>query len=94
MVETRLGTTVVETPKRIYNPTTDKYQDLTKLSEDGYCRKFLAMWSHADSVDTIDVDSSPVLSFDKERFELRETDGQYVLVKREAESEFGGMVLE
>jgi len=93
-VETYIGTTAVETPARVYNPTTEKYQDLRKLSEDGYCRQFLALWSHMDSCGTIDVDSAPVLTFDKDRFEMQETDGQYVLVKRDAESSFGEMLLD
>jgi len=92
-VETNIGTTVVETPARVFNPTTEKYQDLRNLSEDGYCRQFLALRSHMDSCSTIDVDSAPVLTFDKDRFEMQETDGQYVLVKRESEGQFGEMVL-
>lgn len=92
-VETTIGTMVVETPKRIKNPTTGQYQDLTKLSEDGYCRYFLALLSHMDSVDTISVDEAPVLTFGKDRWELRETDENHVLVKREAESEFGERVI-
>ena len=93
-VETELGTTVVETPKRVYNPINDEYRDLTKLSEDGYCRRFLALRSHMNSVDTINVDSAPVLSFDKDRFELQETDDHYFLVKKEGESEFGQRIIE
>jgi len=46
-----------------------------------------------DNAGTINVDDAPVLSFDKSRFDLRETDGQYVLVKKEPESEFGKCVL-
>jgi len=92
--KTVIGTMEVETPKRVKNQTTDKYQDLTNLSETGYCRQFLALYSHMDSVHTINVDESPVLSFDKDRFDLRETDGQFVLVKQEPASEFGEMVLD
>jgi hypothetical protein len=93
-IETAIGTTVVETPQRVYNPVNDEYRDLTKLSEDGYCRRFLALRSHMDTVGTINVDSAPVLSFDKERFELQETGGHYVLVKKEGESGFGERVVE
>jgi len=92
-VETDIGTTVVETPARVYNPTTDQYQDLRKLSEDGYCRRFLALLSHTDSAGTINVDTAPVLTFDKDRFELSETEDHIVLTKRDAESEFGDRVL-
>lgn len=92
-VETAIGTTVVETPRRINNPVVDEYRDLTNLSEDGYCRKFLALLSHMDSQRTIDVDSAPVLSFDKDRWELREQEGQIVLVKRDPEGDFGERVL-
>lgn len=91
-IETAIGSMVIETPRRVSNPTTDKYQDLTNLKEDGYCRQFLALYSHHSRVNTIDLDSAPMLSFDKDRWELEELDGSYLLVKREPESKLGQML--
>lgn len=83
---------VVETPKRIINPTTDKIQDLTNLKDDGYCRQFLALYSHYSTVNTIDLEAAPMLSFDKDRWELEEQDGSFLLVKREPESKLGKLL--
>lgn len=93
-VETRLGTTVVETPRRVHNPVTERTEDLSKLSEDGYCRRFLALLSHTDGCHTVDFSSTPVATFDKDKWGLEERDNQFVLTKKEAESEFGKMLLE
>jgi len=93
-VETCLGTTVVKTPKRINNPITERTEDLTNLSKDGYCRRFLALLSASGGPDIIDLNSSPVATFDKDRWEFRETDGNFVLVKRNAETKFDEKVLE
>jgi len=93
VVRTDIGTTVVVTPKRVQNPVTERTEDLTNLSADGYCRRFLALLAATNTPDHVDVGSSPVLTFDKSRWELRETDGQHVLVKREAETKFDGKVL-
>lgn len=92
-VETDIGTTVVETPKHVTNPVTDRREDMTRLSEDGYCRKFIALEYASNSPDHVDLGSSPVLHFDKDRWELRELDGSYVLVKRDPESELDDLVL-
>lgn len=93
-VETVVGSMVLETPKRVYNPVSDEYRDMRQLSEDGYCRRFLAVLSAMNSVDTINVDESPVLTFDTDRWELRESEGQIVLVKREPEARFEELVLD
>ena len=93
-VETRLGTTVVETPKRVKNPITERTEDLTNLSKDGYCRRFLALLSATGGPDVVDLNSSPVATFNKDRWEFRETDGNFVLVKRNAETKFDEKVLE
>ncbi|KDE56700.1 hypothetical protein EL22_25365 [Halostagnicola sp. A56] len=92
-VLTDIGTTVVETPKRIENPVTGRTEDLTNLSKDGYCRRFLAHLSASNSPDVIDLSSSPVLTFDKDRWEIEENGGAFVLVKREAEGRFGEKIL-
>jgi hypothetical protein len=92
-VETCLGTTVVETPKRINNPITERTENLTNLSKDGYCRRFLALLSATGGPNVVNLNSSPVATFDKDRWELRETDGNFVLVKRNAETKIDEMVL-
>jgi len=90
-VETTVGSKVVETPKRIYNPVRKKRQDLTKLSEDGYCRRFLALKYALENRDPFE--NSPVFTFDTDRWEIEERNGTYVVTKKEAESEFDEMVL-
>lgn len=92
-VRTDVGESIVTTPKRIRNPVTDRTEDLTNLSADGYCRRFLALLSASNSPDVVDLGSSPVLTFDKDRWQLQEQDGQYVLVKREAETALDEAVL-
>lgn len=93
-VRVDIGTRVVEVPRRFRNPLTDKTHDLTNLSDDGYCKKFLALLHATNSPDVVDLGSSPVLTFDKDRWELQEQEGQHVLVKREPETEFGARVMD
>lgn len=94
-VKTQIGTSVVETPTRLYNPVTERYERVENLSEDGYCRRFLAiLHAQTGGVNKIDLNASPVASFDKDKWELRETDGHYCLQKREAETRFDELVLE
>jgi len=83
-VATRVGATVYETPKRIYNPVTEEYERIDKLSEDGYKRRFLALRHTSQTTNTIDLDSHPVAHFDAEKWECREQDGDYILIKRDA----------
>lgn len=93
-VETTIGTAVVETPRRLYNPTTDQYQDLTKLSEDGYCRKFLAMlYAQNGGVNTINLTWSPVNTFAKGLWEYKEGGEYHILKKRRAEYELDEIVM-
>lgn len=88
-----IGTSVVEVPRYIRNPLTDRRHDLTKLSEDGYLKPFLALQHASNSSDVIDLGSTPVLTFDKDRWELRDNEGQHVLAKRDPESRYGEVVL-
>lgn len=92
-VQTDIGTAVVETPKRVKNPVTDETRDLTQLSRDGYCRRFLALLSARNSPDVINLNSSPVATFDKERWQLEETEEHYVLQKTSAETHLDEVVL-
>lgn len=92
-VRVNIGTNVLEVPRRLKNPITDRREDLTKLSDDGYLKPFLAFRCARMGPDVVDLSDSPVLTFDDDRWEYREVDGQHVLVKREAESKLDEMVL-
>lgn len=92
-VETVVGTMVLRTPRYLRNPVTNKRVDMTSLSTDGYCRRFLATLVSASNQNTINFSKTPVATFSKDKWELRETDGSYVVVKRDAESEYGERVL-
>lgn len=92
-VRVDVGTAVLEVPQHIRNPLTERRHDLTKLSDDGYLKPFLALLAATNTPDHINLGSAPVLTFDKDRWERREMDGQHVLVKREAETKFEEMVL-
>lgn len=92
-IRVQIGTTTLEVPKRVTNPTTGKTQDLANLSEDGYCLKFLAAWSHFNKQNAVNLDEAPVITLDKDRWELEETENHVVARKREADSKFGEMVL-
>lgn len=92
-VRVDIGTSVVEVPRRLSNPLTDRREDLTRLSDDGYLKPFLAFLYARTGPDVVDLSDSPILTFDKDRWEQQEQDGYHVLVKREAESKFDEMVL-
>lgn len=93
-VQVNIGTTVVKLQRWQRNPITDRRHDLTKLSDDGYLKPFLALLHEQSGPDVVDLGSSPVLTFDDERWEYREKEGHHVLVKREPESKFDELVLE
>jgi len=80
-VQTHVGTTVYETPDRVYDPENDEYVRLSNLSEDGYKRKLLAYKTARGSPAVIDLDNEDILSFDKEKWSLEETDGSFLLKK-------------
>lgn len=77
-LEVPIGTTVLNVPKSVYNPTTGKHQDLTALSEDGYRLKFLAVWAYFNNQNTVNLSEAPVLTLDKDKWEFEETDGHIV----------------
>lgn len=95
-VRVAFGTTVLEVPAKIRNPTTERRHDLRNLSDDGYLKPFLALYYHFAnrSEDIINLGSAPVLTLSKDRFEYQEMDEGHVLVKRQAETKFEEMVLE
>jgi len=86
-VQTAVGSTVYETEKRVKNPVSDEYERIDEMSTDGYKRRFLALRSATHSPDVIDLSSSPVASFDKDKWDLRDEGDSYVLVKSEAADE-------
>lgn len=88
------GTRILTVPRHIVNPFTDRRHDLTKLSDDSYLKPMLALKAATNSSDHINLRESPVLTFGKDRWEMREQDGQYIVVKREPESKFGEKLLE
>lgn len=65
---------------------------MTKLSDDGYLKRFLAVLTKLHQ-DTIDLSNAPVLSFDEERWEIDHEEGRVTLQKREPESQYGEAVL-
>lgn len=93
-VETDIGTAVVETPKRVRNPVTERTEDMRNLSADGYCRRFLAVLSASSTPSVVNLDASPVATFDKDKWRMEERDGRYVLVKRDTETKLDELVLE
>lgn len=92
-VRVDIGTTVLEVPKRLTNPITERTHDLTNLSDDGYLKPFLAHLHASNSPDVVDLGSSPVLTFDKDRWKFEDRDGIVVIRKREAETPLDGMVM-
>ena len=47
-----------------------------------------------DDPDTVDIGGSLILTFDKDRWQLTDEEGHYVLTKREAETHLDGKVLD
>lgn len=92
-VPVAIGTSEVESPRWRRNPLTDRTHDLTKLSDDGYLKPFLALLYKTGTEDYVDLSSAPVLSFDADRWEWEEQDGQLVVQKREPETRFEEMVV-
>lgn len=91
-VRTAIGTQVVETPRRLLNPVTGQMEDLTKMSADGYKRRLLALRSASDSASVVDLNSSPVATFDKETWEVTETDDHIVVTKSDADVDVEGTI--
>lgn len=78
----------------VYNPVTGTNERVDQLPEDGYKRRFLELLDHIESNDVYDLGSSPVLTFDKERWTMEEQEGTFVVVKREAETRLDELVLD
>lgn len=85
-------TQTVMVQRWIRNPLTDRRHDLTKLSDDGYLKPFLAVQGKL-SQNVVDLGRSPVICLDKDRWEVEERDGQFVAVNQSAEGRFPEMVL-
>lgn len=95
-VEVPVGTSRVVVPRYIHNPMTERREDLTRLSDNGYLKHFLALyWDFTQRKSgVIDLDNAPVLSFWDEAWERIEVEDYTVMVKREPDSRFEEMVLE
>jgi len=91
-VQVTVGTEVFEVRRHLRDPITDRREDLTRLSDDGYLKPFLAVYHAADSPDVIHLGKVPILTLDTDRWEHREEPGQHLLVKREAESAIGELL--
>lgn len=91
-VRVSVGTEVFEVRRHLRNPITDRREDLTRLSDDGYLKPFLAVYHAAESPDVVDLGNAPVLTLDTDRWEYREEAGQHALVKRDPESAFGDLL--
>lgn len=91
---TKVGTAEIEMPTYYRNPVTDSRERISDLSEDGYCRKFLAMHYLATRPSTVNLDSFPVATFDKENWELEEQENQFVLVKKSTDTPLDELVLD
>lgn len=89
-----LGTNIITVPRKIKNPITDRREDLKKLSDDGYLKPFLAIYYKTNSPNIVNLEKSPVLTFDKEKWEIKETEDNFVISKKESESNFGEKILE
>lgn len=92
-VRVEVGTRVITCRRRQRNPITERRHDLTKLSDDGYLKPFLALKSKL-SQDTIDLRTTPILTFDKDRWDFEEKEGTVVITKREPESQYGEFLLD
>lgn len=92
-VQVSIGTKIIEVPRRYRNPVTDRRHDLTKLSDDGYLKCFLAL-DYIMKEDMINLRSSPYLTFSKDKWELTQKDGHYILEKQIKESKLDNIVLE
>lgn len=93
-IKVSIGTTVVEVPRHIRNPINEERCDLAKLSDDGYLKPFLATHYHTTHANVVDLDSSPIASFDKDKWELVEREQSYVVRKKEPETKFDEAVME
>lgn len=93
-VKVSIGTVVLTVPRHIRNPVTNRRIDLTKVSDNGYLKKFLALTVKMNSDNLIDLRNSPVLSFDKDKWELEERDAGYLLFNEEPDGGLGEMLLE
>jgi len=91
-VRVSVGTKVFEVRRRLRNPITDRREDLTRLSDDGYLKPFLAVYHDANSPDVINLGGAPILTLDTDRWAYREEAGQHTLVKRDPESAFGELL--
>lgn len=93
-VQVGIGTTVYEVRRHLRNPITGRREDLAELSDDGYLKPFLAVLYAHKSDDIVDLERAPVLTFDTDRWTVHDRGETVWVVKDEAESRLGEMVLD
>lgn len=91
---TQIGTQVLETNRYVRNPKRGETEKIEDLPESGYKRLFLASWSRLKATaNLINLETTPVLTFDPDRWELLDHEDMIVVRKREPESPYDEMVL-
>jgi hypothetical protein len=84
----------LETSRRVRNPKRGETEKIEGLPESGYKRLFLAAWSRLQATaNLINLKTTPVLTFDPDRWELVDHEDMIVVRKREPESTYDEMVL-
>jgi hypothetical protein len=93
-VRTQIGTQVIETSWCVRNPKRGETEKIENLPESGYKRLFLAAWSKLQATSNlIDPETTPIFTFDPDRYELVDHQDLIVVRNREPESTYGEMVL-
>ena len=91
---TQIGTQVLETSRYVRNPKRGETEKIEDLPESGYKRLFLASWSRLKATaNLINLNTTPILTFDPDRWELIDHEDMIVVRKREPESTYDEMVL-
>jgi len=91
---TQVGTQVLETSRYVQNPKRGAIENIEDLPESGYKRPFLAAWSRLQATaNLINLETTPVLTFDPDRWERVDHEDLIVVRKREPESAYDEMVL-
>jgi hypothetical protein len=91
---TQIGTQVLETSRYVRNPKRGETEKIEDLPESGYKRLFLASWSRLKATaNLINLETTPILAFDPDRWELIDHEDMIVVRKREPESTYGEIIL-
>lgn len=94
-VRTQVGTQMLKTQPRVKNPKQSTYESIADVTPGGYKRMFLAAWANLNARNSlIDLRTTPILTFDPEKWIWEEQNGRLVVQKQEPGSKYGEMVLE